>query len=141
MLAADYFARQPKHEIHRNGNLSVMEGVLGVTVQGSHPRIVKKFSVNPHAGFRLAYRESYAFHLSPRSDIPIHPSLCKQSHISGVLPFAAVTQAQEEIRTTPEDQAYVEGRAPPVGDELSVQYASGRPSVAHTTHRAGTSAT
>ena len=140
LLGADYFALHPKHEIHRNGNLSVMEGVLGVTVQGSHPRIVKRFSVNPHAGFRLAYRESYAVRTSFRSDIPIHPSLCKQSHISGVLPFAAVTQAQEEIRTTSEDQAYVEATGPTVNDVLSVQHASGQLSAAHNTHQEGLSA-
>ena len=71
LLGSDYFSLHPKHEIHCDGNLSVMQGALGVTVQGSHPKLIKTTTVNPYAGYRLAYRESYKVSLY-RTDIPVH---------------------------------------------------------------------
>lgn len=37
LLGCDYFALHPKREVHRVGNLSIMQGELGVCLVGSHP--------------------------------------------------------------------------------------------------------
>ena len=41
LLGCDYFALHPKVEVCREGNLSIMQGDLGICVVGSHPDLVE----------------------------------------------------------------------------------------------------
>ena len=83
LMGADYFQLFPKRERASVGNLSVMESVLGLCVQGSHPRLVKSgiagsHSGDPHPyhGVMFQFRESYHSKVCAfRTDIPSHAEL------------------------------------------------------------------
>ena len=77
LLSADYFQLHPKRELAVAGNLSVMESVLGICLQGSHPRISElgASSPNPYHSTKLTFRENYYSTVSFRPGIPNNTTL------------------------------------------------------------------
>ena len=53
LLGGDYFRLQPKCELASDGdNLIVMDGYLGVCIQGSHPKL-QESTRKDHSGFAV----------------------------------------------------------------------------------------
>ena len=74
LLGSDYFSLHPKVELASDGaNLSVMSGLLGICVQGSHHSLVQGTSSNPFAGATTLFKPDFvSVHKnSIRLDTPI----------------------------------------------------------------------
>ena len=80
LLGCDYFGLHPKRELASDGHhLSVMEGLLGVTVQGSHRNLTDKPPLNPRNGFSISFSDCSIGFTSYRGDIPLHRKLYNSS--------------------------------------------------------------
>ena len=63
LLGGDYFGLHPKRELASDGkNLSVMQGELGVCVQGSHPKLYESTEKDSHVGYSVRVVKSHSFH-------------------------------------------------------------------------------
>ena len=74
LLGSDYFAYFPKQEVARNKDLSIMMGVFGKCVQGSHPSIVQRSKAHPYTNAHIKF-EAASYGVTVRGDIPSHTHL------------------------------------------------------------------
>ena len=63
LLGGDYFGLHTKRELASDGkNLSVMQGELGVCIQGSHPKLYESTEKDSHVGYSVRVVKSHSFH-------------------------------------------------------------------------------
>ena len=63
LLGGDYFSLHPKRELASDSkNLSIMQGELGVCVQGSHPQLSESTEKDNHVGYSVRVVRTHAFH-------------------------------------------------------------------------------
>ena len=102
LLGADYFQLHPKRELAVAGNLSVMESVLGLCLQGSHPKLSKlgAGSPNPYHSTTMTFRHNYGTRGLFRSDIPQHTAFNSTSgSFTPILGSRSSDGTQEEVPT------------------------------------------
>ena len=129
LLGCDQFGLPPKHEIGSEGHLSIMEGELGVCLQGTHPSLEEGTTYNPNMVrmvhsqtihrdcYHVSITQTHPEFTSPSISCVNTNSMAAKSKVAGSMDF--LLGEELAIEPSPKCGACKCGKCPSVGHTYS----------------------